>query len=148
MSVKRLYPEHYSINESLLWSKPQGFLLLSFSNTVFIVTIQVKPLLCHNFVLKCCGSPLVICIFLSLSAPGKQNLRIYFSYFGACRVPPFLAGQITCHSELPVQHYVDGDLTSFLLKEWKIVHLIDRFSKSCLWNVFTIQEHRQSEEKC
>lgn len=62
----------------------------------------------------------------------KAKLGVFISVILEHAEFPFLAEQITCHSELLVQHYVDGDLTSFLFKEWKIVHLIDRFTEACL----------------
>lgn len=63
-----------TLSFKLQYAKPQWFLLLSFSNTVFIFGIQSKPFLCHALTLKSCGSSHVILIFVSLSAPGRQNL--------------------------------------------------------------------------
>ena len=71
LSFKVLNPRELQYSSSAANTVPPAF---SFLKPCVIVGIQGKPLLCQSLALKCCGLPHVICIFVRLSAPGRQNL--------------------------------------------------------------------------
>lgn len=128
MSIKALNPRALQYDRGPAAVLPLRFLLLSFSNPVFIVGIQGKPLLCQPLTLKCRGSPHAIHIFVSLGAHGRQSLwsvpRLFWRGQSSCVLQDksplavtYWWRLLTKFSVVCLRDEFDGEFTSFLFKE-------------------------------